>query len=179
MSSRRRDFLWHAGACLLACLPATPARAAGAESRRLVLLNTHTRETLESIYWRDGRHVPSELGRLDWVFRDHRTGSVLPIDVRLFDLLHELAREAGVEARYQIISGYRTPATNAMLAARSDGVSQRSLHMAGRAIDVRLEGVALASFRDLALAKRAGGVGFYPRSNFLHLDVGRVRSWSG
>jgi uncharacterized protein YcbK (DUF882 family) len=179
MSSRRRDFLRQAAASLLAGLPAAAARTATAQHRRLVLLNTHTRETLDSTYWRDGRHLPTELGRLDWVFRDHRTGSVTPIDVRLFDLLHELARDAGVEARYQIISGYRTPATNAMLAARSDGVSQRSLHMAGRAIDVRLEGVALASFRDLALAKRAGGVGFYSRSNFLHLDVGRVRSWSG
>jgi uncharacterized protein YcbK (DUF882 family) len=99
--------------------------------------------------------------------------------VRLFDLLHELAQAAGVAPRYQIISGYRTPATNAMLAARSGGVSDRSLHMTGKAIDVRADGVPLATLRDLALARRAGGVGYYPRSNFLHFDVGRVRSWSG
>ena len=109
--------------------------------------------------------------------RDHRTGEVLTLDARLFDLLRELAASAGLEPRYQVISGYRSPATNAMLVASSDGVSSRSLHMEGKAIDVRLEGLPLERLRDLALARRAGGVGYYPASDFVHLDVGRVRSW--
>ena len=142
-----------------------------------MLRNTHTGETLATTYWQEGRYLPHELGRLDWIFRDHRSSSVLAIDARLFELLHELAQAAGVPPSYQIISGYRTPATNAMLAAKADGVSGRSLHMRGQAIDVRLEGVTLASLRDLALARQAGGVGYYPASNFVHLDVGRVRKW--
>lgn len=166
--SSRRLFLLG----LLAC-----CSAAGNDGRRLVLENTHTGEVLDTIYWSDGQLQPAELGRLDWIFRDHRAGSVLPIDARLFDLLHELAVAAGVEPRYEIISGYRTPDTNAMLVAASDGVSSRSLHMEGKAIDIRLAGVPLARFRDLALASEAGGVGYYPNSDFVHLDLGRVRSW--
>ncbi len=140
-------------------------------------MNTHTGEVLDTIYRTGSSYLPGELGRLDWVLRDHRTGEVVPLDARLFDLLHELAASAGLEPRYQVISGYRSPATNAMLAANSDGVSSRSLHMDGKAIDVRLEGLPLARLRDFALAKRAGGVGYYPASDFVHLDVGRVRSW--
>jgi uncharacterized protein YcbK (DUF882 family) len=127
----------------------------------------------------DGRYQSMELGKLDWLLRDHRTGGVLAIDQRLFDLLSDLAETAGVVPRYQIISGYRSPGTNAMLAATTDGVSSRSLHMEGRAIDLRLEGVPIARLRDLALARQAGGVGYYPQSDFVHLDLGRVRSWSG
>jgi len=179
MSSRssRRMFLQEflAGCC--ACTASSPAWAAGSEERRLHLQNTHTGDVLDTIYWANGQPQPAELGRLDWIFRDHRAGSVLPIDARLFDLLHELAAAAGVEPRYQIISGYRTPATNAMLVAASDGVSSRSQHMEGKAIDVRLTGVPLATLRDLALARRVGGVRYYPSSDFVHLDVGRVRSW--
>lgn len=160
-----------------ACVILLPAFATPGEERRLVLLNTHTGEVLESVYWANGSYRPAELGRLDWVFRDHRASSVLPIDPRLFDLLHDLAATAGVEPRYQVISGYRSPETNAMLASKSDGVSSRSLHLQGKAIDVRLEGLPLATLRDLALARRVGGVGYYPDSEFVHLDVGRVRSW--
>lgn len=174
----RRAFLKSGLAGMLAGFTAS-VRASASESRSLVLVNTHTGEVLESVFWKDGLHLPGELGRLDWAFRDHRRSSVRPIDARLYDLLYELAGAAGVEARYQIISGYRSPATNAMLAARSSGVSSRSLHMVGQAIDVRLEGVPLAKLRELALARRAGGVGYYPASDFVHLDVGRVRAWTG
>jgi uncharacterized protein YcbK (DUF882 family) len=160
---------------LLACCGVVGA--AGNDDRRLVLRNAHTGEVLDTVYRVGGDLRPAELGRLDWIFRDHRAGSVLPIDARLFDLLHELAASSGVEPSYEIISGYRSPATNAMLVAASDGVSSRSLHMEGRAIDIRLAGVTLARFRDLAITRRAGGVGYYPGSDFVHLDVGRVRSW--
>jgi len=156
-----------------------PARAVAGGGRRLVLSNTHTGEVLDTVYRTEAGYRPGELGRLDWLLRDYRTGDVLPLDARLFDLLHALAEAAGVEPHYQIISGYRSPATNAMLVATTDGVSSRSLHMEGKAIDVRLEGIALARLRDLALARRAGGVGYYAVSDFVHLDVGRVRSWSG
>jgi uncharacterized protein YcbK (DUF882 family) len=155
-----------------------PPRAAGADNR-LILLNTHTGEVTDTVYRTDSGYLPGELGRLDWLLRDHRTGEVLPLDARLFDLLRELASSVGLEPRYQVISGYRSPATNAMLVANSDGVSSRSLHMEGKAIDVRLEDLPLERLRDLALARQAGGVGYYPASDFVHLDVGRVRSWSG
>lgn len=143
------------------------------------MINTHTGELLDAHYFADGDYRQDELGRLDWLLRDYRTGAVLPMDTRLFDLLHELAQAAGREPRYEIISGYRSPATNAMLAATTDGVSSQSLHMEGRAIDVRLVGVPALALRDLALARQAGGVGYYPASDFVHLDTGRVRSWSG
>ena len=155
------------------------AFAAPEDERRLVLFNTHTGELLDTLYYRDGAYDPAELGRLDWLLRDHRTSEVLPIAQGLYDLLHELAAAARREPRYEIISGYRSPATNAMLAATTDGVSSKSLHMQGRAIDVRLTGYPTADLRDLALAKRAGGVGYSPSSDFVHLDLGAVRSWSG
>ncbi len=163
-------------AVLAGCGLLSVALAEG-ETKMLVLENTHTGEVLETTYRVGARLQPGELGRIDWMFRDHRTGEVLPIDPRLYDLLHELASQAGVPPRYQIISGYRSPATNAMLAAKSDGVSSRSLHMEGKAVDVRLVGVPLATLRDLALARALGGVGYYPDSDFVHLDVGRVRTW--
>lgn len=158
-----------------------PARAGGAVSgdRRLILVNTHTGEMLDALYVRNGVHDPAVLGRLDWLFRDHRTGGVLAIAQALFDLLHELAAAAAREPRYEIISGYRSAATNAMLAAATAGVSAKSLHMQGRAIDVRLTGYPTERLRELALARRRGGVGYYATSDFVHLDLGAVRDWSG
>jgi uncharacterized protein YcbK (DUF882 family) len=99
------------------------------------------------------------------------------MDPKLYVLLSDLARTAGLEPRYEVISGYRSPATNAGLIARGHHVAKQSMHMQGRAMDVRLHGIELAAFRDLALAAKRGGVGFYPRSNFVHVDTGRVRTW--
>ena len=169
---------------LVICLPAAAGRLAWAgeeppQDRGLQLLNTHTGEVLDARYFAGGTYDQEQLGELDWLLRDYRTGAVLPIDTRLFDLLHQLAQAAGREPRYEIISGYRSPATNAMLAATTDGVSSNSLHMEGRAIDVRLVGLTALALRDLALARQAGGVGYYPASDFVHLDTGRVRTWSG
>lgn len=147
--------------------------------RQLHLINTHTGEELDARYFVDGAFSQEQLGALDWLLRDYRTGDIFPIESRLLDLLHELALAAGREPRYEIISGYRSPATNAMLAATTDGVSSNSLHVEGRAIDVRLVGLPAIALRDLALARQAGGVGYYPASDFVHLDTGRVRSWSG
>lgn len=176
----RRRFIRRLLLALSACaaLPAI-AGTTSAQQRRLQFVNMHTGEQLEATYFEDGAYLPAQLGMMDWVLRDHRSGDIFPIDQQLFDLLHELASTAGVVPRYQIISGYRSPVTNAMLAATTDGVSSQSLHMQGKAIDVRLEGVPTVALRDLALAKQAGGVGYYPVSDFVHLDLGRVRTWSG
>jgi len=178
----RRRFLTR----LIVCLPAAAAMARLARAadetlveRRLHLVNTHTGEELDARYFAGGAYSPEQLGAMDWLLRDYRTSEVLAMDSRLFDLLHELAQAAGREPRYEIISGYRSPATNAMLAATTDGVSSHSLHMEGRAIDVRMPGLSCMALRDLALARQAGGVGYYPVSDFVHLDTGRVRSWSG
>jgi uncharacterized protein YcbK (DUF882 family) len=177
MRPARRRALAALACAAVAALAPRSVRAAPA--RRLVLIHTHTGEVLEAVFGLDAGDRPGQLGRLDWLLRDFRSGEVLPLDARLFDLLCELADAAGAEARYEVISAYRSPATNAMLAATTDGVSSKSLHMQGKAIDVRLVGVPLARLRDLALARAAGGVGYYPGSDFVHLDVGRVRSWSG
>ncbi len=149
------------------------------EVRRIGFRSTHTGEELELDYFSGGAYQPQALAAFDQLLRDHRTGEVAPIDPRLFDLLHELAAGAACVARYAVISGYRSPLTNAMLNARSSGVASHSLHMQGLAIDVRLTGCPSDRLRDLALGRLAGGVGYYRASDFVHLDVGRVRSWSG
>jgi uncharacterized protein YcbK (DUF882 family) len=157
------------------------AGAGGARwvSRWLELFNTHTAEAI-SLAYRDARgFVAPALGKLNLILRDHRVNEAAPIDPALFDQLADLAEAAGVEPRYEIISGYRSPRTNAMLAGASHGVARRSLHTQGRAIDVRLKGVSCADLRDLALTAGRGGVGYYRRSDFVHLDTGRVRSWAG
>lgn len=171
---------------LLAGLPAAVAAVRGARAeaetavqRRLHLINTHTGEELRARYFVDGDYCPEELGQLDWLLRDYRTGEVVSFEQGLFDLLHELAVAADREPSYEVISGYRSPATNALLTATTDGVSSSSLHMQGRAIDVRLVGLPTLTLKELAQARRAGGVGYYPVSDFVHLDTGRVRSWSG
>ena len=138
----------------------------------LELTNTHTNEVV--------RVTADTFAQFDHVLRDHRTGEQFTIDRALFYLLVDLAAAAGREPRYEIISGYRSPETNAKLASRpGSGVSTRSLHMQGRAIDVRLKDFPTGKLRDLALAMKRGGVGYYPSSDFVHLDTGRVRSWAG
>lgn len=149
------------------------------QTRSLELLGTHTGERLAVEYFAAGEYRDEALEALGRLLRDHRTGETAAIDRRLFDLLHELAARAGREPRFEVISGYRSAQTNAMLNARSAGVSTRSLHMEGRAVDVRLVGFATARLRDLALAAATGGVGYYRAEDFVHLDTGRIRSWTG
>jgi uncharacterized protein YcbK (DUF882 family) len=157
----------------------TMAAAETPLSRWLGLLNTHTRETGQIVYRNASGLITGALQQLYWLLRDHRTNEVAPIDNRLFDQLADLAVRAGVEPRYDIISGYRSPRTNAALQAVGRGVATHSLHTTGRAIDVRLQGVPCAKLRDLAIAAGQGGVGYYPGSDFVHLDTGRVRHWVG
>ncbi len=147
------------------------------DRRRLVLHNIHTGETGRCVYAARGGYLPEGLARVNHLLRDHRTGDVHKIDPALLDLLHDLAGELGVAPEYDIISGYRCPATNALLRRRSKGVARHSYHMRGMAADVRLRGVELSHLHRTALAKRRGGVGFYSASGFVHLDTGPVRSW--
>jgi len=172
----RRDFLRWSVAGLALASGAARAQVAAPE-RRLQFYNTHTGEQLIATYWADGGYQPDELAALHRLLRDHRTGETHAIDRKLFDMLHLLQGQTGSNGLYEVISGYRSPGTNAALRRQSNGVARNSLHTHGRAIDVRLAGVPLADLRKAALGLRAGGVGYYPSSDFIHLDTGRVRSW--
>ncbi|MDQ1316097.1 MAG: hypothetical protein QG662_2206, partial [Pseudomonadota bacterium] len=136
-------------------------------------------EKFDLPYWIQGDYVPEALAEINRVLRDHRTDQVAAIDTDLLDLLHRVNGTLGNSRPFQIISGYRSPASNQMLAGNSSGVAKRSLHMQGKAIDIRLPGIPLADLRRAGLNLQGGGVGYYPGSNFVHLDVGRVRTWAG
>lgn len=156
--------------------PTEPARATS-NVRLLSFYNTHTGDTFAGAYWENGEYVREALNAINHVMRDHRSGEEHEIDPRLLDQLHTLRGSVETTSPFQIISGYRSPATNAALAANSNGVATRSLHMDGRAIDIRVRGVELTRLRDAAIAMGAGGVGYYEASDFIHIDSGRVRRW--
>jgi uncharacterized protein YcbK (DUF882 family) len=158
---------------------AAPLRAlpSAARPRALAFYNTHTGERLRAVYWEQGAYLKSSLAEIDHHLRDHRTGDVKAIDPRLLELLYRLRGALDTQEPFHVISGYRSPATNAMLASRGGSVGKRSFHMRGMAIDVSLPGRSVADLRRAALAQQAGGVGYYPSSGFVHVDVGHVRSW--
>jgi uncharacterized protein YcbK (DUF882 family) len=153
------------------------AALAEAPARQLAVLNLHTGERLQAAYWEAGSYLPDALAAFDKVLRDHRTGEVHAIAPNLLDLAVALLQRLDARETVQIISGYRSPQSNAALHASSSGVASKSLHMDGKALDVRISGVPLARLRDAAWSLQGGGVGFYPGSDFVHLDVGRVRRW--
>jgi len=166
---------------LAAALPA-PAFASQGPSeaeRRLGFHNLHTGEKAVLPYWIQGDYVADSLAEINHVLRDHRTNQIAPIDTRLLDLLHRVTATLGASQPFHVISGYRSPASNQMLNSHSSGVAKCSLHMEGKAIDIRIPGIALADLRRVGLQLKGGGVGYYPGSNFVHLDVGRVRAWGG
>ena len=176
----RRHFLRHSVSLAAGAVPglATPARASmpGARGARHGA-HPHPRADRPRLC-RAGTLRARSLGLLNRFLRDHYTGEVGVIDPQVFDLLHRVRQVLGSTAAFEVISGYRGPATNSLLrATRGGGVASKSLHTEGRAIDVRLPGVALADLRDAALSLRAGGVGYYPRERFVHIDTGRVRHW--
>ena len=176
----RRHFLKSATALGAGCLlPAAPGKAAPVQraDKSLRFYHTHTGETLSRVFWADGEFVPGALADINRLLRDHRTNDVWPIDRQLLSLLERLTALTGTTDTLHVISGYRSPVTNQTLADRSDGVSRRSLHMDGKAIDIRIPGRDLEKVRSAALSLRAGGVGFYPVSQFVHIDTGRVRAW--
>lgn len=153
------------------------APASTAPSRTLRFEHTHTDEKLAVTYTAGARYVPSALLKIDRFLRDFRTGEVHAIDPELLDQLHQLATVTGSSAPFEVISGYRSAATNTVLRTHGTGVASQSLHLDGRAIDIRLADVSIADLRDAAVSLRAGGVGFYPDSKFVHVDTGRVRRW--
>jgi len=173
----RRAAQWAAAGIGLQ-LASMPVFASAPATRGLRLDHTHTRERIATVYAQADRYVPEALGALNHFLRDHYRGEVGRIDPRLFDLLHAVQKTLGTGQAFEVISGYRSPATNAALrSAHGRGVASRSLHMDGMAIDVRLPGVPLSDLRDAALSLRAGGVGYYPSEQFVHIDTGRVRRW--
>lgn len=179
----RRQLLRTASATLLGAIVApsvagaTTRRPTGGRPRSLELFALHTGERLETTYWSDGAYLAPALDEINYLLRDHRANEIKAIDVNLLDLLERLHRELGSREPFHIISGYRTAATNAMLQARSEGVARHSLHVEGMAADIRVPGRSLAVLRRAATSLQGGGVGYYPRSDFVHVDVGRVRYW--
>jgi uncharacterized protein YcbK (DUF882 family) len=177
LPTRRQAFgVFAAAAVGLALSP--PATAAPAPvSRSLAFWHTHTRESLEVAFADGAGYLPDALARVNQFLRDFRTDDVHVIDPGLLDLLHRLSSRLQASEPFHVISGYRSPRTNGLLRARSGGVARYSLHMDGKAIDIRLPGVSLARVRTAALDLGLGGVGYYPGPDFVHVDTGRVRVW--
>jgi uncharacterized protein YcbK (DUF882 family) len=182
----RRSFLGYGAMATAAALvpgraQAATAPAAGRRERTLSFFhNTHTGERLKIAYCCDGVYQPDALSQLNHLLRDFRVNQEKDIDPKLFDLLFELGGTLETDQPYHIISGYRSPQTNAMLRERGGahtGVASSSLHMVGKAMDIRVPGVKLDHLRSAAASLKLGGVGFYPSSNFVHVDTGRVRYW--
>lgn len=175
--THRRLFLKGLGLAAAVASPVVARAVEGAE-RVVALDHTHTREQIRQIYAVGDRYLTQGLDVLNHFLRDHYSGEVGQMDPQLFDQLHRVRLLLGARMPYQVISGYRSPRTNEHLRqTRGGGVATRSLHMDGRAIDIRLPGVPLAELRDAALSLQAGGVGYYPGEQFVHLDTGRVRRW--
>jgi uncharacterized protein YcbK (DUF882 family) len=174
----RRRFVRLGIAGMVTLLVPTRGAVAAADTRALALRNLHTGEFVRATYWAAGRYLREGLSQIDRLLRDHRTNAVHPIDRRLLALLGELHDQLETREPFEIISGYRSPETNATLVSTTSGVSPTSLHIVGMAVDIRVPGRPLRAVRDTAKALRAGGVGYYPDSDFVHVDVGRVRSWS-
>lgn len=186
----RRGFLGYGAVAAAAALApmranaapaaATAAAPAKAPARTLSFLHTHTGERLKTTYCCDGRYQPEALEAINTLLRDFRVNKVKEIDPSLLDLLHELGGTLETDQPFHVISGYRAPETNQMLRERGGGhtgVASQSLHMVGKAIDIRIPGVKLENVRAAARSIKLGGVGFYPSSNFVHVDTGRVRYW--
>ena len=175
----RRTFLGRAMALAPLLVLSSPCELlARMEERTLSFYHTHTFKELSLVYFRNGRYLPKALNRINHFLKDFRTGDIHPIDTALLDLLHDLRRATGrTKDFFEVISGYRSPQTNAMLQGNSNGVASHSLHMLGKAIDVRLPSFNTGRLHQIALGFQRGGVGFYPQSDFIHVDTGDVRVW--
>ena len=179
----RRDLLGLAAAAAtgliaapsFAAPPIAMARVRGA--RALAFHHLHTGESLDIVYFANGQYIPDATHRINYLLRDFRTDQVYPIDPRLLDLLTRLRGVLRSSAPYLVIGGYRSPETNEMLRETTEGVAANSLHLVGQAIDMRVPGRSLTAVHRAALGMQAGGVGYYPNSDFIHVDVGRVRRW--
>jgi len=177
----RRAFLVAGVAITAECLFPHEAIAGGLKvfsaERSLHFYNTHTDEKLAAVYWSQGTFVPQALFDINHILRDHRTGEMKDIDTYLLDLLCALQQKLESAGPFHIISGYRSPETNSLLRMMSKGIAKNSLHTDGKAIDIRLPGYELKTVQRAARDLQMGGVGYYPLSDFVHVDVGSVRYW--
>jgi uncharacterized protein YcbK (DUF882 family) len=178
--NKRRSFLKSSFAMASGLsLPALSKAATATPSteRALRFYNTHTGESLRTIFWAEGQFIPDALQDINKLLRDHRNDKVAQMDPQLMVLLDKVSSQFGDQKVLHVISGYRSPETNAKLHENSDGVARHSLHIEGKAIDIRLPGTDLAVLHKAAMAAHGGGVGYYPDSQFVHMDTGRVRYW--
>jgi uncharacterized protein YcbK (DUF882 family) len=175
----RRSFLKSiaGGAAAGLLLPGLAQAKFTQPERWLRLFNLHTAETAVVAYWADGQYVDSGLDALDSFFRDHRNGEIYPMDPNLLDVVYLLSNLSGSKRHVEVVCGYRSPQTNEMLRSTTSGVAKHSYHLTGQAIDLYIPGVSLARLHQIAKSLRAGGVGYYPSSNFIHVDTGPVRYW--
>lgn len=177
LANRRLFLKGFAGAMVVAAASPSRLLAGAREERLLSFVHTHTHARLTVPYFADGAYLPEGLASLNTFLKDHRTGDEHPIDPALYDILNDLRLATGTRRPFQVISAYRSPRTNAMLRENGGGVAKGSLHLQGRAIDVRLADVASVALRDAALELQRGGVGYYRGPDFVHMDTGRVRRW--
>jgi uncharacterized protein YcbK (DUF882 family) len=147
------------------------------QKKTLALYNAHTNEHLNAVFWSEGRYVNNALEEINYFLRDYRTGAIKPINKQLLNLISTMSAIIGTEYRFNVISGYRSPETNRLLRKKSKGVAKNSYHMFGKAIDIRVPGFSLSKLREIAVYLQSGGVGYYPKSNFIHIDSGPVRCW--
>lgn len=173
----RRSFLGVAASAAAAFAMPRRALAQSLTPRVLRFDHLHTGEKVAIEYWKGGSYEAESLNTINHLLRDYATGDVHPIDPQLLDLLHDIAELVETRLPFEVISAYRSPATNAALRAHSTGVASNSLHLQGKAIDIRLPDIPLKRLQRAALDARGGGVGYYQTSNFIHLDTGRVRTW--
>lgn len=178
--SRRRFLTLGSIAALAGILPRKVFGSPGGMSqpeRSLSFYNTHTGEQLRTVYWVQGNYLEEPLGEINFILRDYRTNEIKNIDTGLLDLLFTIRHELETQQPFHVISGYRSPDTNAFLRAHGTGIAEHSLHLVGKAIDIRTPGRELRLLQKTAVALKGGGVGYYPKSDFVHVDVGRVRYW--
>jgi uncharacterized protein YcbK (DUF882 family) len=178
----RRDMLkMGLAASLGAIVPLFPAKnvwaASNFSSWRVAFHHAHTGESFSGVYRVGDKYLPESFDRLNYVLRDFRTGDVFPMDPRILDLVSIIQQKTGASEPLEILSGYRSPKTNNMLRHETSGVAKNSFHMYGQAMDIRSPGTSTSKLRKIAQALRAGGVGYYPKSGFVHVDTGKVRSW--
>ena len=182
-TSRRSFMTWGLAAAATLALPrasqAAPLEAAlrHMNDRSLNLYNIHTGEHLNTVYWSQGRYHGEAIAHISHLLRDHRSGDVHPIDPQVLDLLAAVSHKCQANGPVHVISGYRSPSTNAWLAANSDGVAHHSMHIVGKAVDIRLPGHSIRHVGRAAMSLKGGGVGMYPASDFVHVDCGRLRHW--
>ena len=165
------------GVALSSVALVTPVPAVSFAPRSVSLYNTHTGEWLRTVYWADGHYIREAVRDINWVLRDHHSDEVRPMNAGILDLLEMLRSRLDSRDPFLVMSGYRSPTTNARMHAHSSGVASKSFHIKGMAIDLRCEGRTLSQVRQAAMSLRAGGVGYYPNSDFVHVDCGPVRHW--